>query len=48
MGVLMAHIGGTTRGDLAYFNTEIMDDMIFLAWKLDIIIYIVRSEKTDW
>ena len=48
MGVLMAHNGGTTRGDLAYFNTEIMDDIIFLAWKLDFIIYIVGSENTDW
>ena len=44
----MAYIGGTTRGDLAYFNTEIMDDMIFPAWKLDNIIYVVGSEKTDW
>ena len=30
----MAHIGGTTRGDFAYFNTEIMGDMIFLGMKI--------------
>ena len=41
----MAHIGGTTHGELAYFNIEIMADMIVFGLER---YYIMGSEKTDW